>query len=181
MTLRYTISENDYLQYLLYTSSNNKLTKTGTFKMRLGFYLFYLFVILAFLKKELYDFAVLFGILILIEILIYPGREKKVKFNYLRRVAQETESLRLDKNYEATFNYEQSYITVFNYFGKSDKILRGNETIVELEKYFYVLFTNDFLIIPKSQVDNEEILREIFTTYAREYKIEFKTDFKFKW
>lgn len=177
--IKFTLSENDYFQYLLYVTSTDKMTKKYDFNKRIGFFIFYGIILLAFIKKELYDMVILFCFFILTDIVLYPSREKKTKFNYLRDVAKNREAHRTNKVFTVILNKDS--LEIFDFFGEEKRNINGIEEIVEIGKYFYILFVNSCLIIPKSEINNIEDLKDKLLLISKENNVGFKSDLNWKW
>ena len=138
-------------------------------------------MLLAFLWRELYDFAILFGVLILVDVLFYSGRKKNEKFKKMRIVAKKSETLRIDKTFTVILDSQQKFVQVSEYFGDSKNEFSGLKEIVEVGKYFYILFVNEHLIIPKLLIDNEDALRCELKMISGKYSIGFKSDLNWRW
>ena len=181
MILKFTLSENDYFQFLLYTTSVNKEIKKKELIKRISSFFFYGLVLLAFLRKELYDFAILFGFIILVDVFFYASREKKEKFKNMRIAANDSEGRRIDKTFTVILDNETEFVQVTEFFRDAKNKLRGLEGIVEVGKYFYILFVNEHLIIPKQSIDDEDALRCELKMISGKYSIGFKSDLNWRW
>lgn len=160
MKLKFTLVKSDFLQFQLFQSSCSENVKKRRAKNRKWVPILYLALALI-LFVQSHIFAALFLILAAVGWwFIYPRYESKRYVNWY--------SKHLDEHYAGRFNQEvtidilEDQIEMTDSVGKSTVHLKEVEKILEISTHYFVrLKSGVHIIIPKNQIDSEELNRFI--------------------
>jgi len=177
MKLEYSLNENDYLQYQLYTASKSKLIKKNRFRSRLiaplalilfglynyinnpdkiGFIIYLLFAILWFFIHPLYS-----------KFLYKRQYKRSIKENYQESV---------NKVSELSFN--PNYILTKDYINESKINTKELGKLIEIKNYFFLTLNDKLsLVIPKNSISDIDSFKKIIN----EYNIEHLRELNWKW
>lgn len=180
MTLRYSLDQNDFLQYQLFAASKSDSIKKKRIKTWLilsGFWLLFSFVF--YVRHDTLLFYVLLAYAIAI-FLFYPFYQRRHYKNHYSKFIADTYKNRFGKTLNITFTelaLETNDIT-----GESKINLIQIENVTETSGYFYLkMKTGGHLIIPKLKIDNVEDVREELKNLSAKLSIDFITDLNWKW
>lgn len=180
MTLKYTLTENDFLQQQLFTASKSGRIK----KQRRKSWIINSFTILClsylfyqsgnnFLTYYFLGFGILF-------VCLFPWYLKSHYKKHYKKFIQDTYKNRFGVTVTVKFN--QDCIETFDITGESKINLSEIEEIIETGEYIYLkMRTGGKLIIPKLRIDYVDRLREELKKIADKLNIKFVSYLNWKW
>lgn len=181
MIFKYSLSQNDCFQYMLYFQSKDENLKKFNSKRLFGDFLLYGMVVFAFVKHQLYGFLAIFSIIIVYDVLFFRTRQKKFFFNHFSALSKQQDSLIQDKGVVVKFNFEEEIIEITDFSRTVKTNFQALQSIIELDKYYFINFISDSFIIPKAKVENVKSLEDKLIEIAQNQKIEIKKELHWKW
>ncbi|MGM5631740.1 YcxB family protein [Apibacter raozihei] len=181
MKIDYTIDENDFLIYQLFTASKSpKITKTRKMsKFRLPIFLIIIGVLFYFLTQIWYYliFCSIFG---LFWLLLFPKWEKNYYKKYFQIYIQENfsnifgKTITLELTNDFLFSKEKGY---------ENKIMTSElKEITEIPSLILIKLSNgQSLIIPKNQIPDIKLLKSHLQELASYINIDYIVNDKWKW
>jgi hypothetical protein len=180
MTLKYSLTENDFLQQQLYFASKNDRLK----KQRRKSWLINSLAILV-LSFLFYDSGNKFlaywflgtGILFICFLPFYIKAHHK---NHYKKFITETYKNKFGVT--STIKFSDDFIETFDTTGESKTNLSEIEEINETGEYIYLKTkAATVLIIPKSKIENLDALRAELTKIADKLNLKFVSELNWKW
>lgn len=181
MELKYTLTENDYLQQQLYMASKSKLVNNQRKKSRILVFMVLLGISLLFymigntlIAYYLAGYGVICFFLYPIYLKFYYQRHyrKYVKENFKNRIGIISTLLFKEDILEA---YSEN-------IGSSEVKFSAFENISEIKDYFFIaLKTGVSIMIPKSEIINIEAVRSELKMITEKIGINFISELDWKW
>ena len=180
MTLRYSLSEDDYLTHQLYIASKTERIKKQ--RRRSWLILTFCSLVLSFLFSEndnkvmMYYFLAL-GIIILI---FYPFYQRRYYRNHYQKYIKENYKNKINEITNLIFG--DTFVESFDRTGEGKMYLSEFEKLIEIKEYFFIgLKTGGSLIIPKLKLENIEETKLFLKNLAEKLQIEYSSALDWKW
>ncbi|MFN3022040.1 YcxB family protein [Chryseobacterium sp. TY3] len=179
MELNYSLDENDFLEYQLYTASKSKNIKLQRRKnLIIMIVIFIAFFIFLYSSTKQFPILPLIGYIVLL--IIYKFYETYRYKNHYKKFIKE--------NYKERFglickiNFDEKQIIEESKLGQSkinyDSLTEINET---QNYYFLKLITSHSLIIPKNEIKNIEEFKAKLNDLKLKFGLKENTDLNWKW
>ena len=179
MTLEFTLTENDYLEHLLFTASKSpgirKQIRNSVITVTV------LFLVVAFLNFitghvfSMYIFICMSGL----SIYLYPFYIKAIQKRAYKKYLKENFKSRFDENTKLIF--DENTIETFDKTGEAKLNLSEIRDIYETGRFFYIrLNYGSNLIIPREKVNELDVRAELHKICER-LNVEFITELNWKW
>ena len=162
MKLKYSLTNDDFLEHQLYEASKSKRIKNNRFKTRITFPIIYVILGIAWLLiNDRLFFPITMFLLAALWFLFYPIRSKKNHIKHYRNHIEETYKNRINKLVEIEFKEDYTYTKDS---GSESKIKTSEiKTLIELKNHFFLKLKTDLsLIIPKKEIINIENFKKEF-------------------
>ena len=158
MTLNYTLSEKDYLEYYLHNYSNSAQSGKKFIRSYIVVILFALIGTVFGLINKNSELSIAMGLWLIITILFYPKYYRfQIRKHYERHI-KENHSNRVDKPIRLEF--KEDHIFAQDHSGESKTFYTAIEQVDETSHLFLLkLGPSLAYLIPKSQLENPESLR----------------------
>ncbi len=158
MTLNYTLSEKDYLEYYLHNYSNSAQSGKKFIRSYIVVILFALIGTVLGLINKNSELSIAMGLWLVITILFYPKYYRfQIRKHYERHI-KENHSHRVDKPIRLEF--KEDHIFAQDHSGESKTFYTAIEQVDETSHLFLLkLGPSLAYLIPKSQLENPESLR----------------------
>ena len=173
MTIHYSLSESDLLEYQLYVASKSDQIKKNRFRSRVVIPILYVIFSTIIISQGKIELGIGFLIAAVLWFLIYPLREKRRYIRHYKAFIQENLKNRIGETIELEITPEQyktketSAVSVIN--------TSETEIMVELKTTILIrLKGGKAFIIPKSEVNNLDILTKTLTELASVLKVSFE-------
>ena len=180
MTLEFSLSEDDYLEHLLFTASKSPRIRKQLRKSVLTVSI--LFLVIAFLNYYsggiigMYIFICLSGL----SIYFYPFYIKAVQKRAYKKYLKENLSTRFDQHIKLIF--QENMIETFDITGESKLNFSEIMDIYETGRFYYIrLNYGANLIIPKEKLKDPENLRRELQRISDKLNVDFITELNWKW
>ena len=179
-TFQYSLDENDFLQHQLFVASKSERIK----KQRTRGWLIYTvsFFMLGFLfhQSENIVLAYYFSICGLTFLLFFPFYQNWYYKRHYQRVVIDNSKSRFGQIENLSFT--DKFVEMSDTTGESKILLQEIENVTETGKYFYLkMKAAGHLIIPKSKIDNVDVVRNEFKELCKRLSINFASDLNWKW
>ncbi len=178
MNINYKLTNSDFLEYQLYTSSKSESHKKKRRNNRiLGPILFLPYGFYLTNKDKNYFALIIFGISSLLWFIFYPKYSSWRYKNHFQKHIEENYKNRIDQPVEIDF-YENSLIA--KDFTSESKI-NGSELkeLIEIKTHFFIkLGTDSCLIVPKHSIENQAEFKKIVTDLGAKYVDELYWEWK---
>jgi len=178
MKTNYKLTNSDFLEYQLYTSSKSKSHKKKRFRSRYTVFILYILIGLYFAYKN--DNIAIGGIIASFGLLWFAFYPMYAKWNYKRHFKKHVEENyknRIDKPVDIEFDENSLHIKDFT----SQSKINGTElkTLIETKNHFFIKLTTDLsLIVPKHSIENLIKFKKSVTDLGAEYIDELHWEWK---
>lgn len=180
MKIAYSIDENDYLTFQLYTASNSPMVKKRRFISRLVPAIAYLLLAVTFFYKGNITMIIAFSALALVWYLFYPLHDKNVYKRQYQKFIKENMNNKFGR--PATLSFEAPLVKAKDEVSETKINYSEIESITEIPEMFLLkLKTNQSFILPKSKIENAETLNLYFKTFESNEGIPFYVQSLWKW
>lgn len=179
MQLIYSLDENDFLQYQLYTASKSKIIKaqrTRTLIMLIA--TFSLLSYITFTPGDLKSYP-LFVFFILVLILYRLYEKRRYSEHYRKNIAE---------NYKERFGliskltFAENQLIEANKLGESKINYESLSAINEIQDYYFLkLITGQSLIIPKKAITNKSDFDVVLDDLTVRFKLDNNVNLEWKW
>lgn len=158
MTLNYTLSENDYLEYYLHNYSNSAQAGKKFIRSYIVVILFAVIGTVLGLINKNSELSIAMGLWLIVTILFYPKYYRfQIRKHYKRHI-KENHFHRVDKPIRLEF--KEDHIFAQDHSGESKTFYTAIEQVDETSHLFLLkLGPSLAYLIPKSQLENPESLR----------------------
>ncbi len=169
MTVKYQLTNTDFLEYQLYTSSKSESHKKKRRNNRFIFPIIY-FAYGCYLtnKDENYIGIIIFGIISILWFLLYPKYSQWRYKRHFRKHVKENYKNPINTSVEIVF--DENFVNVKDYTSESK--INGAELkeLIETKGHFFIKLTTDLsLIVPKHSVENQTELKKRITEMGAKY------------
>ena len=155
MNVHYQLSNSDFLEHLLYTSSKSKMDNKKRFRTRIRIPVVYILLALFFyFKNENPTSAIIFSGIAVLWFFLYPTYSKWSYKKHLQKHVEVNYKNRINKPVEISFDQNSMFVKDFT----SESRIDGTELkeLIETKNHFFIKLTTDLsLIIPKSSIENQ--------------------------
>lgn len=152
MKLNYQLSNSDFLEYQLYTSSKSKVQNTRRFRFRTLFTIVYIgFGLFSYFINDNAPLALIFAAIAILWYLFYPMYSKWVYKRHFRKHINEHYSNRINTSME--MEILQNSILIKDATSQSSIDATGIKDLIEIKDHFFILSKTDMaLIVPKKSI-----------------------------
>ena len=178
MKINYQLTNTDFLEYQLYSSSksesHNKKRRNYRF---FGLILFLLYGFYLLKKDENLNGALVFGIGAILWFLFYPKYSKWRYKDHFKKHVEENYKNRINTPVEIDF--DQNSVNAKDFTSESK--INGTELkeLIETKDHFFIKLATDLsLIIPKHSIDNKTEFKKRVTELGAEYVDELNWEWK---
>lgn len=181
MELNYSLTEDDYLQQQLYLASKSKLIKKQRKTGRI--LVLMILLLIGFLFYEINNLPIVyyFGGASIFCFCFFPIYLKIYYKRFFRKYVKENFKNRIGVTSKLLF--KEDVLEVFSKdIGSSELNFSGFENISEIKDYFFIaLKTGLNIMIPKSEVENVEALRDELKMITEKKGISFISELEWEW
>jgi hypothetical protein len=173
MTIQYSLSESDLLEYQLYVASQSNQIKKNRLRSRVVIPILYVMFSTLIISQGKVELGIGFLIAAILWFFLYPLREKKRYIRHYKSFIQENLKHRIGERIELVITHEQ-YNTKET---AATSVINTSETevIVELKSTILIrLKGGKAFIIPKSEVENLISLTSTLTDLAADLNVTFE-------
>ena len=152
MTIQYSIDEDDYLTFQLFTASRSAVIRKRRFRTKILFPALYIIFGAVLLAEQKTGMSIAFFGLALVWYFLYPIRDRRIyRMNYLNYIRQ---NLKDAFGNQATIRFEKQYIVTKDQIGETKFPLADLEEVAEIPSAIYIkLKSGQTLILPKEKLD----------------------------
>ncbi|QXP78751.1 MULTISPECIES: YcxB family protein [Winogradskyella] len=178
MKINYELTNSDFLEYQLYTSSKSESHKKKRFRSRYIVFILYTLIGLYFAYKN--DNKAIGGIIASFGLLWFAFYPMYAKWNYKRHFKKHVEENyknRINKPVEIDFDENSVNAKDFT----SESKINGTELkeLIETKNHFFIKLTTDLsLIVPKHSIENQTEFKKRVTDLGAEYVDELNWEWK---
>ena len=178
MNLKYKLKENDYLQMQLYFFKENITLRKIIIKNLIAWFVIFLVIILILYFSNQEFGVVIFTIVAILVLIVNPFRIKDIYFN---RFKKESKVYEKKINKLISVEFTENYICI-DKIEKQTKInISEIEKIIETKQHFFIKFTLEVIIIPKTEIDNQDFLKKELLNLTKKLNIELENQLNWKW
>ncbi|WP_422858094.1 YcxB family protein [Flagellimonas sp. S174] len=172
MKINYKLTNSDFLQYQLYTSSKSETHKKRRRNSRVVVpILFLLYGFYLTNRDESYGGIIAFGFTSVLWFFLYPKYSKWRYERYFKKHVEDNYKNRIDNTVELDF--DENYISTKDFTSESK--INGAEIkeLIETQNHFFIKLATDLsLIVPKHAVTDQEELKKRITDFGANYNNE---------
>ena len=180
MTLHFKLDANDFLQLMLFQASKNERIKNTRIKTWLIYSFGLLLLSFIFYQSNNRLMTYYFLILGLISVCFFPFYQRWYYKNHYQKFIADTYNNRFGQACNLIF--KDNYIETSDITGESKINMQVFENITETSAYFYLkIKTGGCWIIPKSQIDDVNYVRDELRMLSEKLSIPFINDLSWKW
>ena len=169
MKLNYSLTNADFLEYQLYTSSKSRSQKRKRRNNRIVTpILFLLYGLFLSKKDDNYSALLIFGIIAALWLIFYPKYSQWRYKNHFKKHIEENYKNRIDKFVEICFD-ENSMNTKDL---ASESKINGSEIkeLIETKNHFFIKLKSEIsMIVPKHAITNQIEFKKLLTEMGAEY------------
>ena len=169
MNLNYKLTNLDFLEYHLYSSSKSELHKKKRRNNRIvGAILLLLFGFYFVNKDKNYIGLIVFGIAAIQWFIFYPKYSKWKYKNHFKKHVEENYKNRINKPIK--INFEGNSVNLKDFTSESK--INGTELkeLIETKNHFFIKLTTDLsLIVPKYSIENKAEFKKSVVELGAEY------------
>lgn len=178
MKINYQLTNSDFLEYQLYTSSKSESHKKKRKNNRIiGPILFLVYGVYLIKKDENYIGIIVFGIAAILWFIFYPKYSKWRYKNHFQKHVKENYKNRINKPVEIDFDENSVNAKDFT----SESKINGTELkeLIETKNHFFIKLTTDLsLIVPKHSIENQTEIKKHVIELGAEYVDEMNWEWK---
>lgn len=178
MNINFQLTNSDFLEYQLYTSSKSETQNRRRRISRIIIpILFLIYGLYLTQKNENYIGILVYGIIASLWFIFYPMYSKWLYERHFKKHVEEHYKNRINKHVEINFN-ENSVIT--KDFTSETKI-NGTELkeLIETKNHFFIKLATDIsLIVPKQSIENQTEFKKRLTQLGAKYVDELQWEWK---
>ncbi|MFD0860582.1 YcxB family protein [Sungkyunkwania multivorans] len=178
MTINYQLTDSDFLEYQLYTSSKSKLDKKRRFRSRIIIPIIYLVLGLFFANQSgKFGIGIAFLVFGIFWFVFYPLYSKWRYKNHFKKHVEENYKNRINKPVEIHFDENSVNAKDFT----SESKINGTELkeLIETKDHFFIKLTTDLsLIVPKHSIGNQLEFKKRVTELGAQYVDELNWKWK---
>lgn len=178
MILTFKLKENDFFLLQLYIFKREvNLSKLIIKELAVWFVIFLTIILFLYFNNQK-DLALFISIGAIIGLIIRPFRIKKNYFNRSRKQIKIYEN-RFNKT--ITLEFLDDYINFIGSDSESKINLSAIKKIIDTKQHYLLTLNPEIIIIPKSEIENEILLRNELIKLSKKQKIEFENQQNWKW
>ncbi|NMH89117.1 YcxB family protein [Flavivirga algicola] len=169
MKINYKLTNEDFLEYQLYTSSKSELHKKRRRNSRIMIPILFLLYGLYLTKRDQnFIGIVLFGIVASVWFIFYPKYSKWRYKNHFKKHVEENYKNRINKPVELDFDKNSVNAKDFT----TESKINGTELkqLIETKDHFFIKLATDLsLVVPKLSIENKTEFKKHVTELGAEY------------
>jgi hypothetical protein len=178
MNINYQLTNSDFLEYQLYTSSKSELHKKRRFRSRIIIPIIYIVLGIIFTNLNgKYGIGISFIVFAILWFLFYPMYSKRRYKKHFQKHVEENYKNRINKPVEIDFDENSVNAKDFT----SESKINGTELkeLIETKDHFFIKLTTDLsLIVPKHSIENQTEFKKRVTELGAEYVDELIWEWK---
>ena len=178
MNINYQLTNSDFLEYQLYTSSKSELHKKRRFRSRIIVPIIYLlFGLYLANKNQDYVIGIVFVVIAILWFLLYPMYSKWRYKRHFQKHVEENYKNRINKPVE--IDIDENSVNAKDFTSESK--INGTELkeLIETKNHFFIKLTTDLsLIIPKHSIENQIEFKKRVTELGAKYVDELNWEWK---
>ena len=178
MKINYQLTNSDFLEYQLYTSSKSELQKKKRSRSRIIIPIIYLLLGFYFANKNGgYVIGIVFAGFGILWFLLFPMYAKWKYKKHFQKHVEENYKNRINKPVE--INFDENSLNAKDF--TSESRINGTELkeLIETKEHFFIKLTTDLsLIIPKHSIENQTELKKRVTEFGAKYIDELNWEWK---
>ena len=178
MNLKYKLKENDYLQMQLYFfKENNTLRKIIIKNLLAWFVIFFVIILILYLNNQKFG-AIIISIVAILSLIINPFRIKDTYFKKFKKEAKVYEN-----NFKKLISVDflDNRIKIDRVEKQTEISLSEVEKIIETKQHYFIKFIQEVLIIPKTEIDNQDFRKTEFLNLISKLNIKLDKQLNWKW
>lgn len=180
MTLEYSITEEDYLTYLMHHSAKSKSLRNARQRMRLVVTAVYLVFALMLYLQGMMIGALLFVAGSVVVYMVYPKTAKKKYLKHYRRFIRENRSGQIGRR--VSLSIDDAYIHASDEGGEAKVQLSEITDITELATIFMIKFkVGESFVIPKNEIADAEGLGQFLKALSEKLHVPYSAELDWKW
>lgn len=181
MELKYSLTENDYLQQQLYLASKSNQINKQRKRARIAVPIILLVIVfLSYFNENLFEAYCSAGAGI-VWFFLFPIYLKRYYQRVFKKYVNENFKDRAGIVLSIAFK-ENALEVVSENIGKSEFNFSSFKNISEIENYFFIdVKASGNIMIPKAKIDNVEAVKNKLKTIAEKQGIEFISELDWKW
>ena len=178
MTIEYIIRQNDYLQLNLYGIKKDNLLKKHILKNWISWFVILLvLVVISYLSRYI-ELLISISIGAIIGLIIHPFRLKRLYFERMLKATTKYQS-RFNSLYKLIINND--FIELITITGEHKMKISEVESFIETKHHFFISLKPDVIIIPKSELENLDIIRDELKKISEKLNVKYLSDINWKW
>ncbi|GHC65185.1 hypothetical protein SAMN05421855_1373 [Ulvibacter litoralis] len=178
MTINYQLTNLDFLEYQLYSSSKSESHKKKRFRSRYIVFILYTLLGLYFAYKN--ENKSIGGIIASLGLLWFAFYPIYAKWNYKRHFKKHVEENYKNRiNKPVEIDFDENYVNAKDFTSESK--INGTELkeLIETKNHFFIKLTTDLsLIVPKHSIENQTEFKKRVTELGAEYVDELNWKWK---
>ena len=180
MKITYSIDENDYLTFQLFSASNSAVLKKRRFISRLVPAIAYLLLAVTFFYQGNITMIIAFCLLAVVWYFLYPFHDKNVYKRQYQKFIKENMNNKFGR--PATLSFEAPMVKAKDEVSETKINYSEIESITEIPEMFLLkLKTNQSFILPKDKIENWETLNSFFESFEANEGVPFYVLSNWKW
>lgn len=180
MTLRYTLTENDFLQHLLFSASQTDRIKQQRTRTWLIYSAALLLFSLIFYQNGSPVMTYYFLITGIAFFCFFPFYQRRYYKKHYQNYVTDTYKNRFGQ--PVNINFNETCIETSDFSGESKINLTEIENATETGEYFYLkMRTGGHLIIPKQKIDNIDSVRQELKQLCSKLSVAFLDNLEWRW
>ena len=178
MLLKYKLKQNDYFQLNLFRFKEENSLNKIIFKNALTWTVIFLVIVSAFIFNDEWFFSILIGF---IGVIIIIRTSFQVKKQYSKTLLDHTKIYKNKFNEELSLEITDEYIKAITNERETVTNISQIQKIIETKDYYYINLNPEIVIIPKSEIENQDLINTELHKLAERLKIEFQNKLDWKW
>ncbi|MCO6164485.1 hypothetical protein [Flavobacterium sp. NRK F7] len=178
MNLKYKLKENDYLQMQLYFLKESNDLRKIIIKNLIAWFTFFLIIILILYFSNQKLIVVIFAIASIIVLIVNPIRIKDI---YFEKLKEESKTYVNKSNQLISVEFSDNYIFIDSVKKQTKINISEIEKIIETNQHFFIKFILEVIIIPKTEIDNQDFLKKELLNLTKKLNIELENQLNWKW
>ena len=178
MNINYQLTNLDFLEYQLYTSSKSELHKKRRFRSRIIIPIIYIVIGIIFTNQNgKYGIGIAFVVFAILWLVFYPMYSKWRYKRHFQKHVEENYKNRINKPVE--IDIDENSVNAKDFTSESK--INGTELkeLIETKDHFFIKLTTDLsLIVPKHSIDNITEFKKRVTELGAEYIDELNWEWK---
>ena len=153
MKLEYILEEKDFIDYHLFSMSENRTAKKMMTRTKLALIGFFLFIGINMYSRNNTEFAIIFGIVAIITLIFFNKLYKSKLRNHFSKIVKNSYAKRIGE--KETMEFTPEYIITEDKTGEGKTNISEVEKISETKNNFFIKLSNgSSFIVSKDEIKN---------------------------